>query len=260
MSLDLISNIADADKKETVFSKYKSKKYDENVSVVIESNKNCTGLLITTGVFLHYKQEDYNKFINVKVPKVGNIHISGARKDVHVFKAFHFVINYMNKINKEKKDSIYTIIRGKRISGVVNRIMTNVKTHCNFTINRENLNRHIPNLIPSSHSFFDPSLRYPGVIVTLSIDMPRNMKSIQLKYNEEANVFNIKNISYAKYIKKLKKNNTKKKIKSLTKDAKFMVFKKGVIIITCPYQELIPKLLDYFVRTLKTNRNVIEYT
>lgn len=236
------------------------RKQRDDVKVIIHENKNCTGLLITTGQFLDYKQEDYNKFINMKVPRVGNIHISGARKDVHVYKAFRFIIKYMNDIKNKAAASIYSIIRGDKISGIVNRIMTNVKTHCNFVINRENLNCSISDLIPSSHSFFDPSLRYPGVIVTLRIDMPQNMKSIKLKFNEETNDFKISNISYAKYIKKLREADSKKKIKSLTKDAKFMVFKKGVIIITCPYQELIPKLLDYFLRTLKENRSIIEYT
>lgn len=231
-------------------------KFEKKVS--IKSNVSCRGIMCDTGEVIDFSSELFNKLINIKIPRIGNIHISGAKKDLHIFKAFKYIISYIKGINENHNVSIFSIIKGKKIRGIINRIMTNVKSNCNFIIKRENLNLHIPEIIPSSTSFFDPSLRYPGVKITLNIDMPCNAKSTEITMKSNGSC-KIKNISYMKYIEYVKKIDSNKKFKNFVKTVKFMVFKKGVIIITSPYQDMIPKLLDYFLRSLKLNRELIEY-
>jgi hypothetical protein len=192
-----------------------------------------------------------NKFINFKLPRQGKIQMTGVKDDTQITSCLKYLWLHLNKHPTlfSLLDDVTKLITTIRI------VMTNIDFNLGFTIDRENLDRHINNNT-TFYSLLETSFGYTGVNIKIPFKH-RNTNIATLVYDLTNDEWNEGVITYEEYLLTLTPKDRKKELKKRRNNT-FLVFYSGTAIMSGMTKEYMKDVYFTFIKLIADARHSIE--
>jgi hypothetical protein len=194
------------------------------------------------------------KLITIKIPKRGQLQITGAISQNHIELCIKYLWELINSY--ESGPHSYTLLNSKSFETTCNTVMTNIKFNIGFKIDRQNLDMYI-NRYTMFHSLLETSCGYTGVNIKGFYDLePEKTPIITYKCNEFG-IWETGTISYIMYVNTFSEAQRKKKLSKRYKNS-FLVFQSGAIIMSGKNLLYMKGYYEEFINILKMSKTEIE--
>ena len=181
-------------------------------------------------------EDKKDKFINFKISHNGKFQMTGCKSTSHAEMCIKYIWKYINESEICKEQSNFKVI--------FRTVMTNIDFNLGFTVNRENLDKHI-NTKTQYNSLLETSFGYTGVNIKIPFNDAITSELYTIEWEKDQ--WNDYMTPFSKYLDIIP---LKDKDKEMSKQRykTFLVFQSGNVIMSGLNKEYMKKYYDIFFK------------